>query len=128
MLIMCMWKENFLQNRRFLSHENWFSLVENSFSTPFWENYKKCCSLVCVVYYKKAARSLSASDIQSSQAFLIDGYSSLDPNFPNGVCTGCNIVLSKKRKDSTTALPVAESYHVERKMGLGSVNKNFLGY
>ena len=75
-------------------------------TTEFGVEHEKC-SLVCVVCYKKASRPLSASEIQSIQEFLIDGYSSSDPDFPNGVCTGCSIVLSKKCKDPTTALPVA---------------------
>ena len=71
----------------------------------------------CVVCNKKASRSLSASEIQSIREFLIDCYGSSDPDFPSGVCTGCSIALSKKPKDPTTALPVAESYDPERTAG-----------
>ena len=43
-------------------------------------------------------------------------------HFHNGVCTGCSIVLSKKRKDPTTTSTVVESYDPERKTGLRPVN------
>ena len=91
-------------------------------TTEFEIGHKKCCSLVCLVCYKKASRSLSASEIQSIQEIVIDGYSSSDPDFPNGVCMSCSIVSSKKGNDPTTALAVAESYDPEIKTGLRSVN------
>ena len=53
---------------------------------------------------------------------MIDGYSSSDPYFHNGVCMGGSIVLSKKHKDPTTTLANVESYDSERKIGLRSVN------
>ena len=82
-------------------------------TTEFEIGHEKCCSLVCAVCYKKASRSLSTSEIESIQEFLSNGYSSSDP-FPNGVCTGCSIALSKKHKVPTSALPVAESCDPER--------------
>lgn len=51
-----------------------------------------------------------------------DCYSSSDSDFPNGVCTCCSIVLSNKRKDPTTALPIIESYNPERKTSLRLIN------
>lgn len=48
-------------------------------------------------------------------------YSSSDLHFPNGVCTGYNIV-SWKRKDPSTALPVVDNYDPERKTDVRQVN------
>lgn len=49
-------------------------------------------------------------------------YSSSDLRFPNGVCTGYNIIVSWKRKDPSTALPVVDNYDPERKTDLRQVN------
>ena len=77
-------------------------------STAFEIGHEKCRCLVCVVCYQKASRSLSELEIKNAQDYLIDGYSSSHPNFPNGICTGCSIALSKKRKDPTIASPIVE--------------------
>ena len=91
-------------------------------ATAFEIGQEKCRSKVCVVCYQKASRSLSEAEIQLVQEFLIDGYSSSHPDFPNGVCTGCSINLSKKRNDPTAALSIVENYDPDRKAGLRSVN------
>ena len=77
-------------------------------TAEFEIGHEKCCSLVCAVCYKKASYLLSAWEIKGIQDFLIDGYSSSDSDFPNGVWTGYSIVLSQKRKDPSTALSVLE--------------------
>ena len=90
-------------------------------STAFEIENEKCRSLVCVVCYQKASRSLSQLEIKNVQDYLIDGYSSSNPDFLNGICTGCSIALSKKRKDPTIALPIVENYDPERKTGMRSL-------
>ena len=91
-------------------------------ATAFEIGHEKCRSLVCVVCYQKASRSLFEAEILLVQEFLIDGYRSSHPDFPNGVCTGCSIALSRKRSDPTVALPVVENYDSDRKAGLRSVD------
>ena len=91
-------------------------------ATAFEIGHEKCRSLVCVVCYQKASSSLSEAEILLVQEFLIDGYRSSHPDFPNGVCTGCSITLSRKRSDPTVALPVVENYDPDRKAGLRSVD------
>ena len=90
-------------------------------TTEFEIGHEKCRSGVCVVCYQKASRSLSAKEIQLIQEFLIAGYRSSHPDFPNGVCTGCSIMLSKKRKDPNLVIPIVEDYDPDRKTGLHSV-------
>ena len=99
-----------------------FQLFFRKRSTTFEIGHGKCRSLVCVVCYQKASRSLSELEIKNVQDYLIDGYSSSHPDFPNGICTGCSIVLSKKRKDSTITLPAVENFNPERKTELRSLN------
>ena len=65
-------------------------------SIRFDLEHERCRSKVCVVCYRKVNRTLS--EIQTVQEFLIDGYNISHPDFPNGICTGCSIILSKKRK------------------------------
>ena len=98
-----------------------FQLFFRKTSTAFEIENEKCRSLVCVVCYRKASRSFSELKIKNVQDYLIDGYSSSHPDFPNGICTGCSIALSKKRKDPTIALPIVENYDPERKTGMRSL-------
>ena len=99
-----------------------FQLFFRKTSTALEIGHGKCRSLVCVVCYQKASRSLSELEIKNIQDYLIDGYSSSHSEFPNGICTGSSIALSKKRKDSTISLPIVENYDPERKTGLRSLN------
>ena len=99
-----------------------FQLFFRKTSTAFEIGHEKCRSLVCVVCYQKTSRSLSELEIKNVQDYLIDGYSSSHPDFPNGICMGCSIALSKKRKDPTIAFPIVENYNPERKTGLKSLN------
>ena len=91
-------------------------------STSFDLEHERCRSKVCVVCYRKANRTLSELEIQTVQEFLIDGYNISHPDFPNGICTGCSIILSKKRKDVDLQIKVLENYDPERKTGLRSVD------
>ena len=99
-----------------------FQLFFRKMLTAFEIGHEKCRSLVCVVYYQKASRSLSELQIKNVQDYLIDGYSSSHPDFPNEICKGCSTALSKKRKDPTIVLPIVEHYNPGRKTGLRSLN------
>ena len=71
--------------------------------------------VLCVV------RSVSAGDIEVIREHIIDGYSSTNEDFPNGICTGCSLSLSKKRKDSSFVIPnQVENYDPGRTTGLRS--------
>lgn len=92
-------------------------------STTFESEHERCRIKVCVVCYEKASRVLSESQIETIQHYVIDGYSSTDPDFPCGVCTGCSIALFKKRKDPEFLLPIINvSYDPGRKLGLRSID------
>lgn len=91
-------------------------------ATNFDLEHDRCRSEVCVVCYEKASRTLSDLEINTVQTFLIDGYSVYDPDFPNGVCTGCSINLSKKRKDVEFKIKVVENYNPDRRTGLRSID------
>ena len=83
--------------------------------------HEKCRHMVCVVCYGKTSRALSASDIECIQNNVIEGYNVGNPDFPCGICTGCNIALSKKRNDHDCPLPNRGlDYNPERKIGLRS--------
>ena len=69
-------------------------------ATEFDLVHGRCRSKVCVVCYEKALCMLS------------------DLDFPHGICTGCTIALSKKRKDVGFEILVLEPYDLERKVGL----------
>ena len=83
---------------------------------------KRCRSKVCVVCYEKASRTLLYLEIQTVHEFLIDDCNVMHPDFPSGICTGCSIILSKKRKDVDFKIKVLENYNPERKFGLRSVD------
>ena len=67
--------------------------------TEFDLGHDRCRSKVCVVCYEKASRMLSNFEIEAVDTFFIDGYKLTHPDFPCGICTGCSIALSKKRKN-----------------------------
>ena len=71
--------------------------------------------------YKKGTRTVSAGDVDVIRDYIIDGYSTTDSDFPNGICTGCSLSLSKKRKNPDLFIPnVNDEYDPERKHGLRS--------
>ena len=91
-------------------------------STDFDLEHERRHSKVCVVCYEKANPTLSDREIQTVHEFLIDGYNVTHPDFPGGICTGCSITLSKKRKDVDFKIKALENYDPERKVGLRSVD------
>ena len=102
--------------------------IENyRIATEFDLGHDRYRSKVCVVCYEKASRMLSDLEIETVDKFLIDGYKSMHPDFPCGICTCCSIALSKKCKDvdfkkkKNFEIPVLDSYDPERKVGLQSV-------
>ena len=55
-------------------------------------------SRICVCCYQKTDRPLSEKDIACIQLNLVEGYNVDNPDFPNGICSGCHLELSKKSK------------------------------
>ena len=93
-------------------------------ATAFENSHEWRREKVCVVCYKKSSRSVSTGDVEIIHQYIIDGYSTTNCNFPNRICTGCSISLSKKRKDPNYIIPMQiENYDPGRKAGLRSVNE-----
>ena len=91
-------------------------------STDFEIGHERCRSLVCVVCYNKASHLLSKLQTKLVQEFIIEGYTSSNPDFPCGICINCGFLLSKKSKNSDVKLPSVESYDPGRTTGLRSVS------
>ena len=56
--------------------------------------------------YRKTSRSSSSSEINVIRQYINEGYSTKDTDFPNGICWGCSIALSKKRNNKDYTLPI----------------------
>ena len=90
-------------------------------ATAFENSHELRRGKVCVVCYKKATRAVSAGDIEVVRNHIIEGYSSSNADLPSGICIGCSLNLSKKRKDATFAIPnCVDDYDPRRKAGLRS--------
>ena len=90
-------------------------------ATNFEIGHNDCRRRVCICCYRKAERSLSQTEVECIRTNLINGYSLEDPDFPNGICTGCHIELSKKENDqSYNLLPHVDDYDPKRERGLRS--------
>ena len=78
---------------------------------------------VCVIcYQKKADRLVSNGDTEVIQKYVIEGYTSSNSDFPNGICILCSVSLSKKWKDSNFVIPnLADNYNPGRKTSLRSL-------
>ena len=93
-------------------------------ATDLETSHNRCREKVCVVCYTKTTRSVSAGDIEVIRQYIIDGYTSSNADFPAGICTGCSISLSKKRKDPSFVIPnQVENYDPGRKKGLRSCHE-----
>ena len=88
-------------------------------ATSFNLEHEEYHGRVCVVCYRKASRSLSQAEVGDIQKYLIEGYNVNDPDFPNGICTGCSLSLSKKRNDEDYNLVInVDDYDPNRPPGL----------
>ena len=67
-------------------------------ATKFELGHNECRSRVCLCCYQKADRPLSEKDIACIQLHLIDVYKVNNPDFPDGICSGCHLEISKKDK------------------------------
>ena len=74
-------------------------------AAQFETSHEYCREKVCVVCYKKGSRKLSVGDVEVVREFIIEAYSVSDSDFPNAICTGCSLSLSKKRKNPSFVIP-----------------------
>ena len=92
-------------------------------ATSFELGHEECRTRVCIVCNRKASRSLTSCEINVIRQYIIEGYSTKDPDFPNGICTGCSIALSKKRNSEDYTLPIQiEDYDPKRQPELRSLS------
>ena len=90
-------------------------------ATSFNLGHEEYRGRVCVVCYRKASRSLSQAEVGDIQKYLTEGYNVNEPDFPNGICTGCSLSLSKKRNDEDYILVInVDDYDPKRLPGLRS--------
>ena len=93
-------------------------------ATNFELGHNECRSWVCVCCYRKADRSLSEKDIACIQLHLIERYNVDNPDFPNGICSGCHLELLKKDKSDEYSLKIlVNDYDPKQVKGLLSVAK-----
>lgn len=93
-------------------------------ATNFEHGNNECRSRVCVCYYRKADRPLPEKDIACIQLHLIEGHNVDNPAFPNGICSGCYLELSKKDKSDEYSLKIlVNDYDLKRVKGLRSAAK-----
>ena len=93
-------------------------------ATELETSHEHCSGKVCVVCYGKSYRSVSSGDAEIIKQHIIDGYSTTNADFPNGICTGCSVSLSKKWKDPSFIIPnQIENYDPGRKTGLRSCHE-----
>ena len=92
-------------------------------ATGYEAGHEACRGKVCVVCYQKATRLLSECASVVVKEHIIDHYDISNPDFPCGVCEGCNISLSKKRADPDFDIPhCVDDYDPQRKTGLRSLS------
>ena len=68
--------------------------------------HNECRSWVCVYCSRKADRPFSEKDIACIQLHLTEGYNVDNPDFPNGICFGCHLELSRKDKSDEYSLKI----------------------
>lgn len=90
-------------------------------ATNFEIGHNQCRNRVCVCCYRKADRPLSEKNIVCIRLHLIEGYNVDDPDFPNGICSGCHLELFKKDKNDEHCLKIlVNDYDPKRERGLRS--------
>ena len=91
-------------------------------ASKFEQEHEECRQRVCVLCYHKGDRPISEREIKCIDQYLIEGYTPDNPDFPNALCTGCHIDLSKKIADSEYQLhPKVQDYDAGRTKYLRSV-------
>ena len=66
--------------------------------------------------------SIEAGHQEYLKEYLIEGYKVDNPDLPSGICVGCSVALSKKRKDNDFPLKIRiEDYDPKRPLGLRSI-------
>ena len=98
------------------------ALVTVVMATAFETSHEVQRGKVCVVcYQKKAYRLVSDGDTDVIKNYVIEGYTSTNSDFPNGICISCSVSLSKKCKDPNFVIPnLVDNYDPERKTSLRS--------
>ena len=74
--------------------------------STFDASHEECRHRVCIVCYGKGSRTLSETEIQTTQYFLIDGSDIKNSNFPCAAYVKCHIMLLKKYKDPDFLMPI----------------------
>lgn len=69
---------------------------------------------VCVICYRKGNRHLSSNDVKSIQDFVIKDYDTENEDFPEAICNGCVLLLSKLRNGQRVNLPQPTDYDPQR--------------
>ena len=92
--------------------------------STFDASHEECRHRVCIVCYGKGSRTLSETEIQTIQDFLIDGFDIENSNFPCAACVKCHIMLLKKHKDPDFLMPIRDiDYEPRRPTALRSIQQ-----
>ena len=83
-------------------------------------SHEECRSKVCVMCSRKAYRCLSKKQITLIQKFVDKDYNAANPDYPNGICNGCMLLLGKKEKDIEVSLTIVQSYKCDTTKSLCS--------
>ena len=71
-------------------------LITYGMASKFEQEHNECRGRVCVLCYHKGDRPISEREIKCIDQYLIEGYTSDNPEFPNALCTGCTSIYWKK--------------------------------
>ena len=77
-------------------------------------NHEQCRTKVCVVCSKKSTRIASKNDIISINTYIDEDFAADDPDYPRGICSVCQISLSKKKKGQDVKLHINQAYKTEQ--------------
>ena len=73
-------------------------------------DHEQCRQKVCVVCSKKASRTLSKADILAVKVHVDAQFTGETPDYPNGICTNCQIALNKKTDGHDVKLAINQEY------------------
>ena len=83
--------------------------------------HNKCRGRVCICCYWKGYRTISSKEVECIDSYLIEGYTVENSDFPNALCTDCQIELNKKINDTGYHLvPKVDDYDPGRSKYLWS--------
>ena len=91
--------------------------------STFDASHEECRQRVCIVCYGKGSRTLSETEIQTIQYFLIDGSDIENSNFPCAAYVKCHIMLLKKYKDPDFLMPIRGIDYEPRPTALWSIQQ-----